>query len=129
MKQIIQKKTQDNKTQDVKKEDVPADKLPDFPADIPVYPGAKIISTDKGAIGPSATLQTTDKASLVGEFYKTEMKKNGYTPQEDNDKMMKDDRGIITFRKEGKEYTITYRYLDDKGKTTIDISTRTLKLM
>ena len=50
------------------------------------------------------------------------MPKNGQKADSNNDKMMHDDGGALTFRKDGKEYTILYHFNEVKGKTDLTIS-------
>ncbi len=118
-------KTEAPKTEDVKKVN-PVDtaittaKLPgEFPDDFPVYKNAKIISSTKGGTGPIVSMKSKDKASDVGNFYKTEMSNKGYNADKYNDKLMHDDGGIQVFTKDGKQYTISYHYNNDHTSITI----------
>jgi hypothetical protein len=122
------KKTDDKKTDDPKVDiktkdaDVTTGKLPDdFPSDIPQYKDAKILASAKTAMGTTVTFEINDKAKAVADFYKTEMKKSGYDADKNNDMMMTDKGGVMTFKKGGKDYTLTYGYNDATSKTSLVI--------
>lgn len=58
-------------------------RLPDnFPADFPIYPGAKIVSswTNEGDtdIGVSVIWETDDQLNEVKDYYSTNLKSNGW---------------------------------------------------
>lgn len=62
----------------------------DFPSDFPVYPGAKLTgsfsangTSGENTKGVSVVWETGDDAAKVGDFYKTELVKAGYTISSD----------------------------------------------
>lgn len=61
----------------------------DFPADIPVYPGATVEHVPSTGANVSATLTTPDSPSRVAMYYKEELKKNGWRI---DDKRSREDR-------------------------------------
>ena len=68
----------------------PRKQLPaDFPADIPVYPGATVEFTPSKGAGVSVTLIAPDAMFRVAMYYKEELKKNGWRI---DDKHSREDR-------------------------------------
>ena len=61
----------------------------DFPADIPVYPGATVEHVPSTGATVSATLTTPDSLPRVAMYYKEELKKNGWRI---DDKRSREDR-------------------------------------
>jgi len=111
-------------TTDVKTKDaeVTTGKLPaDWPSDIPTYKDAKILASAKTAMGTTVTYEISDKLKPVGDFYKEEMKKAGYEADKNNDMMMTDKGGVMTYKKGGKEVTLTMGYADATSKTSLVI--------
>jgi hypothetical protein len=49
-----------------------------FPKDVPIYPGAKVAASVKSQDGMHVTLQTSDAGSKVSDFYKEQMKAQGW---------------------------------------------------
>ncbi len=100
-------------------------KLPDsFPADFPIYKDAKIAGSTKVSGKITVTFEINDKADAVGNFYTQELPKAGYEAEKNNDKMMKNNGGIISFKKGGKIYDLTYTYKEGAGKTYLTVLER-----
>lgn len=60
-------------------------KLPDgFPADVPLYPGAKIVMANKTNDTYTVTLTSTDAQSKVKDYYDSELSKNGWQNKNQN---------------------------------------------
>lgn len=58
-------------------------KLPEgFPSDVPVYKPSDVASSLKTKEGMNVTLITADSAQKVSDFYKTELKNNGWSSAE-----------------------------------------------
>lgn len=75
-------------------------KLPEgFPADIPLYPGAKIIMANKNDQTYTATLTSTDEYSKVMAYYKAELAKNGWVDQDQNTSFGSDSGQTSTYNK------------------------------
>lgn len=105
--------------------DVQESKLSDeFPKDVPIYKDAKVITSTKTSKELITSFEIKDKGRSVAEFYLQEMKKSGYTGDKENNNMMKDNTGIITFQKEGRLVSFVYNYKEESGKTMLTISVR-----
>ncbi len=98
----------------------------EFPSDFPIYPGSKITGSfsttgDKGSKGTSVVWETGDAASKVGEWYKTELPKAGWT--------------VVTTYSQGDSTTLTFEKGNysgfigvtkgSEGKTTISVTVGT----
>jgi hypothetical protein len=89
----------------------------DFPADIPVYPGATVEFVPSSGAGLSVTLTAPDAMFRVAMYYKEELKKNGWRI---DDKQSREDRVEAT---KGKR-RCTVRLLETGGmRTRITINT------
>jgi hypothetical protein len=126
-------KTEEVKTTDAvsKKEDLKNNndstlkKLPDdFPSDFPIYKNAGIMSSSKTPDGSTLTFEIDDNIQAVGDFYKSEMLKNGYKAISDNNIVLSNKGGIITYSKGGREFELKFRYNDAASKTILIISIR-----
>lgn len=53
----------------------------DFPKDVPVYPGARVLSSMNSNDGVMITLQTADPAEKAEAFYVKELKAQGWTTE------------------------------------------------
>jgi len=114
----------DDKTKDVdvktKDATVSTGKLPDnYPSDIPQYKDAKILASASTAQGTTVTFEIPDKLKAVADFYKDAMKKGGYDADKNNDMMMTDKGGIMTYKKGGKDFTLTMGYDDARSVTSL----------
>jgi hypothetical protein len=49
-----------------------------FPKDVPIYAGAKVLTSMKSGEAMHVTLQTSDAASTVSAFYKEQVKASGW---------------------------------------------------
>jgi hypothetical protein len=49
-----------------------------FPKDVPIYPGAKVLTSVKTQDAMTVALQTSDQADKVSAFYKEQMKAGGW---------------------------------------------------
>jgi len=109
----------DIKTKDAEVSD---NKLPsDFPSDIPQFKDSKILASVKTPQGTTVTFEINDKPKAVGEFYKSEMSKSGYSSDKNMEMLMTDKGGIMIYKKGGKEVSFTYGYDESTSKTSLVI--------
>ena len=93
--------------------------IPDsFPSDITIYSGAEVISTTESSVGSSVVLKTSDPTSKVADFYKDDLKKNGW---EIVSTITNEGLTLITARKGSKEVLITVTTDEEDEKTNVGI--------
>ena len=92
--------------------------LPDkFPKDVPVYKGAKVITSMSAKDGMSVTLQTADPLAKVGEFYKSRMDAQGW---ESETSLNTGNQTILGFKKESRSASVIMM-ASKEGGTTISL--------
>lgn len=98
----------------VSKNDIPDS----FPSDITIYSGAEVISTAESSAGSSVVLKTSDSTSKVADFYKDDLKKNGW---EIVSTITNEGVSLITANKGSKGVLITVTTDEEDGKTSVGI--------
>jgi len=101
------------------------DKVPDsFPSDITVYSGSEVTSTTEIDNGVSIILKTSDSVSTSFDFYKNDLKKNGWT---ESTAVSYQGSSTLLSQKGGKQVvvTVTTDPSDDKTLISISVSTAT----
>jgi hypothetical protein len=89
----------------------------DFPKDVPVYPGATIVSASNVGGTAGAVLNTADAGDKVATYYKDELAKQGWSnPQAVNAA----GTNAIRATKEKRQVAVTITKADD-GKTNISL--------
>ena len=92
--------------------------LPDnFPKDVPVYKGAKVLTSISSKEGMSVTLQTTDAVAKVAEFYKTQMAAQGWQSEASLDT---GHQTMLNYKKEARTAAVIIM-ADQDGGTTITL--------
>jgi hypothetical protein len=126
----------DNKTPDkvgeTKKEETKSDGndlglksgLPaDYPKDIPVPPN----STCHGSIynqseGTTVTFVSKGKPMEIANFYKEEMKKNGFQQEAGSDELMNEKGGMIKWTKDKRDVEVMMSFKPESSETDIVLS-------
>lgn len=90
----------------------------DFPKDLPVYPGSKVVAGIVAGEGGMITLQTGDDPGKVADFYREKLAAEGWNL---GSEMNLGGQRILTVEKEGRNGAV--QISRDGGETTILIST------
>ena len=53
-----------------------------FPSDVSIYPGSEVVTSSESGENFTLTLTTSDSVSKVGEFYRDDLEKNGWSISE-----------------------------------------------
>lgn len=124
------KKKEDAMKQDANKDD--ASKLnelgmtagmpKDFPSDVPQPNNARVIGSLNSSDGTIVTFESTDKINDIVNFYKDEMKKNGYTVDDEGETIVSEKGGLVNWKKDKKEVQIMLGYDKDKSMTSLVIT-------
>ncbi len=93
-----------------------------FPSDVPQPKNAKVIGSLTSSEGTMVTFESNDKVQSIIDFYKTEMKNNGYTVSEDGELITPDKGGLINWKKQGKEVQLVLGYDEDKKISSLVIT-------
>jgi hypothetical protein len=88
----------------------------DFPADVPVYPGATILTSMTTPDGVMVSTQSTADATKVVDFYKQKLTGDGWTVEGE---MNMGPQRIISFAKGDRQVTVTAA--SDEGQTHISL--------
>lgn len=133
-KNTEQVKTDDKKTDSTAKQNEPAgtkdasqlglkESFPtDFPSDIPQPKNSKYFGSVETADGNTVTFESSEKVKDVFDFYKEQMKKNGYDMGDGGDSLVKDKGGLIGWKKGNKEVGLMVSFNDDRKSTQIVIT-------
>lgn len=94
----------------------------DFPQDVPQPKNSKTLGSLNSTEGTVVTFESADKVMDVINFYKEEMKKNGYTITEGSENIINDKGGLINWTKDKKEVGLMLGYDKDKNITSLVIT-------
>jgi len=94
----------------------------DFPADIPQPKNAKTLGSLNSSEGVVVTFESTDKVQDIVNFYKEEMKKNGFAVTEGGESLVSDKGGLINWVKDKREIGLMLGYDKDKNITSLVIT-------
>jgi hypothetical protein len=120
-KQSDKKPTEENKTD--KNELGMSTGLPqNFPSDIPKPQNAEVTGNISTSEGTNVTFISTDKISTIVDFYKEQMKKNGFKELSDPDYIMSEKGGMVGWEKNGKKVTIAVTFDKETNKTQLVIT-------
>lgn len=103
--------------------DLQTDKLPEgFPADFPVYPGAKLTSTwsakDNNGQGTSVVWESSDTVGKISEFYKTDLEAKGWKV---NATFTQTDSATYSFEKDKFNGFVGITKKDDKSVISVTL--------
>jgi hypothetical protein len=90
----------------------------DFPSDLPVYPGAKVVAGVVAGKGGMVTLQTGDDPGEVADFYREKLAGEGWSL---GSEMNLGGQRILPVEKEGRNAVV--QISGDGSETTILITT------
>lgn len=93
-----------------------------FPSDIPQPKNAKTLGSLNSSEGTVVTFESTDMVPDIVNFYKEEMKKNGYAISEGGENLVSDKGGLINWKKDSKEVGLMLGYDKDKNITSLVIT-------
>lgn len=96
----------------------------DFPQDIPLPKNSKTLGSLNSSEGTVVTFESKDKVQDIVNFYKEELKKNGYVLNEEGETLVSDKGGLINWTKEKKEVGLMLGYDKDKDITSLVITYR-----
>lgn len=94
----------------------------DFPADIPQPKNAKTLGSLNSSEGVVVTFESTDKVQDIVNFYKEELKKNGFAVTEGGESLVSDKGGLINWVKDKREIGLMLGYDKDKDITSLVIT-------
>ena len=93
-----------------------------YPSDVPQPKDSKCLGSLNSSEGTVVTFESTQGVKDILEFYKAEMKKNGYDLGEGGEVMMSEKGGIVGWKKGAKEVGLMIGVNDDKKNTSIVIT-------
>lgn len=96
----------------------------DFPSDIPLPPNSKPLGSMSSSEGTVVPFESKDKVLDLVNFYKEELKKNGFTLNEDGQNLTSDKGGMLGWTKDKREIGIVLAYDKDKDVTSLVITYR-----
>lgn len=95
---------------------------PDFPSDVPQPKNSKTLGSLNSSVGTVVTFESKDKVQDIVNFYKEEMKKNGYVISEDGELITPDKGGLINWKKGDKTVEVVLGYNEDRNITSLVIT-------
>ncbi|MBN8568289.1 MAG: hypothetical protein J0M18_01555 [Ignavibacteria bacterium] len=93
-----------------------------YPTDVPQPKDSKCLGSLNSSEGTVVTFESTQSVKDILEYYKAEMKKNGYEVGEGGEVLMSDKGGIVGWKKGAKEVGLMLGVNDDKKNTSIVIT-------
>ncbi len=93
-----------------------------FPSDIPQPKNAKTLGSLNSSEGTVVTFESSEKVQDIVNYYKEEMKKNGYAISENGEDLVSDKGGLINWKKDSKEVGLMLGYDKDKNITSLVIT-------
>lgn len=94
----------------------------DFPTDVPIPPNSKTLGSMSSSEGTVVPFESKDKVPELVNFYKEELKKNGFTINEDGQNLTSEKGGMLSWTKEKREIGIVLAYDKDKDATSLVIT-------
>jgi hypothetical protein len=95
---------------------------PNYPNDIPQPKNAKTLGSLNSSEGTVVTFESPDKVQDIVNYYKEEMKKNGYEMSEGGETLVSDKGGLISWKKDNREVGLMLGYDKDKNITSLVIT-------
>lgn len=93
-----------------------------YPSDIPQPKDAKCLGSLNSSEGTVVTFESTQSIKDILDYYKSEMKKNGYDLGEGGEVLLSDKGGIVGWKKGAKEVGLMLGVNDEKKNTSIVIT-------
>ncbi len=93
-----------------------------YPTDVPQPKDAKCLGSLNSSEGTVVTFESTQSVKDILDFYKSEMKKNGYDLGEGGEVLMSDKGGIVGWKKGAKEVGLMLGVNDEKKNTSIVVT-------
>lgn len=93
-----------------------------FPSDLPQPKNSKTLGSINSSDGTIVTFESSDNVLDIVNFYKTELKKKGYTLTETGETLVSDKGGLINWTKDKKEVGLTLGYDKDRNVTSIALT-------
>lgn len=94
----------------------------DFPADIPQPKNSKTLGSLTSSEGTMVTFETPDKVMDIVNFYKDEMKKNGYAIVDEGESQISDKGAMINWKKESKLVNLVLARNEEKQISSLVIT-------
>ena len=94
----------------------------DFPSDVPEPPDSKVIGSLNSSEGTVVTFESNEKVKEIVDFYKDEMKKNGFDLSDGGEILITDDGGLIGWKKGSRELGLMLAHDKDKDMTSTVIT-------
>jgi hypothetical protein len=95
---------------------------PNYPKDVPQPKNAKTLGSLNSSEGTVVTFESPDKVQDIVNYYKEEMKNNGYEISEGGETLVSDKGGLISWKKDNKEVGLMLGYDKDKNITSLVIT-------
>jgi hypothetical protein len=95
---------------------------PNFPNDIPHPNNSKYIGFLSTSDGTTVSFESTDNASEIFDFYKNNMKENGFTVSEKEQTIIGDAGGYIVWEKDMRQVNLIVSYDADRKKSSVVIT-------
>lgn len=93
-----------------------------YPTDVPQPKDSKCLGSLNSSEGTVVTFESTQSVKDILDYYKAEMKKNGYDLGEGGEVLMSEKGGILGWKKGAKEVGLMLGVNDDKKNTSIVIT-------
>lgn len=94
----------------------------DFPNDIPYPNNSNCLGHLSSTEGMTVTFESTDKPVDIFDFYKKELKNNGFSLGEDGDTLVSDTGGLIKWIKGKREVMLMISFNKEETKSEIVIT-------
>jgi len=93
-----------------------------YPSDIPQPKNGKVLGSLSSSEGTVVTFESSDKLRDIIDFYKAEMKKNGFDLGEGGELLVSDKGGMLGWKKGDREVGLMLGLDEDKNATSIVIT-------
>ncbi len=94
----------------------------DYPNDIPQPKNSKVLGSLNSSEGTVVTFESSDKVQDIVDFYKVEMKNNGYVISDEGETLVSDKGGLINWTRNDKTVGLMLGYDKDKNITSLVIT-------
>jgi len=97
--------------------------LPDnYPGDIPQPKNSKCLGSLSSSDGTIVNFESTDKVKDIVDYFKDEMKKNGFEASEGGEIVVSDDYAMLGWKKKEREVAVVIGYNKEESKSQIAIT-------
>jgi hypothetical protein len=93
-----------------------------YPSDIPQPKNAKCLGSLSSSEGTIVNFESTDKVREIVDFFKDEMKKNGFDIMEGGEILVSDDAAMIGWKKKDREISVVIGFNKENSKSQIALT-------